>query len=84
MRGAIFHEQRRQEIETRRGRCPEPDPADGPRAHFMHPLAGAVHGRQNPPRFLEHHLAGNSQRHASGCAVQQLRADHGFELRDLV
>ena len=50
----------------------------------MHALPGAIDGRENPPRLFEHDVAGHREGDPPGRAVQQLRPDGRFELRDLV
>ena len=50
----------------------------------MHSLAGAIDRSENAPRFLEHDLACDGERHAPRGAIQQLRADVLLELRNLL
>jgi hypothetical protein len=50
----------------------------------VHAFASAINCSKNASRFLEHHFAGNSKRHSPRRAIQELRPDLGFELRDLM
>ena len=81
---AVLRQQPWHQIQPRRGAGAETDATHGAARDAVHPFAGAIDGRENTPRFLEHDLARDSQRHTPRGPIQQLRADLLLELRDLV
>jgi hypothetical protein len=80
----VRREQRWKEVETRRRRGPQANPADGSARDLLHPFVRAVDGAENAPRLFEEDFTGDGQRDAASGSIQELGADLFFELRDLV